>query len=182
MTNIGDTNINFLDLRNKWSQSNFLKVDGTSGTGPGLTNISLSSFRDALFTDETNVPESGSISIKDHFRNKIFGSGDAEGSNNSFTTSDFNFNDDFSGEADRLYPVAETELTEDPPDSTSSSKYARLLHSNVSYSYPSILLCPQAGDPTIGTEDDATVWIKMKLNFMKIQQISLIQKKDRELY
>ena len=77
---------------------------------------------------------------------------------------DFNFNDDFSGEADRLYPVAETELTEDPPDSTSSSKYARLLHSNVSYSYPSILLCPQAGDPTIGTEDDATVWIKMKLN------------------
>ena len=182
MVTIGPNNISIKGLRDKWSQSNFLKVDGTSGTGPGLTNISLSSFRDALFTDETNVPESGSISIKDHFRNKIFGSGDAEGSNNSFTTSDFNFNDDFSGEADRLYPVAETELTEDPPDSTSSSKYARLLHSNVSYSYPSILLCPQAGDPTIGTEDDATVWIKMKLNSPYHFQIGIIHKQGESTW
>ena len=63
MVTIGPNNISIKGLRDKWAQSNFLKVDGTSGTGPGLTNISLSSFRDALFTDETNVPESGSISI-----------------------------------------------------------------------------------------------------------------------
>ena len=162
MTNIGNTDISFLTLRNLWSQSDpaFLKSDGSSATDPGTTNISLSEFRGALFTDGTYVPTgSAEISIGTHFADNIFGE-----SNNSFTTSDFNFNDDFSGEADRLYPVDESELNDYSPDSTPSSKHARLFHSNVSYWYPSILLCPQAGDPTIGTEDDATVWIKMKLN------------------
>ena len=143
--------ISILDLRNKWSLVNFLKSDGSSGSGPGTTNISLSDFRGASFTDGTYVPTGNSeISIDTHFKDKTFG-----GSNNSFTEPDFNFNDDFSGEADRLYPVSsESSSTR---QTSSEHKFARLFHSNVNYWYPSILLCPQAGDPTIGTEDDATV-------------------------
>lgn len=180
MTNIGNTDISFLTLRNLWNQSDpaFLKSDGSSATDPGTTNISLSEFRGALFTDGTYVPTgSAEISIGTHFADNIFG-----GSNNSFTTSDFNFNDDFSGEADRLYPVDESELNDNSPDSTPSSKHARLFHSNVSYSYPSILLCPQAGDPTIGTEDDATVWIKMKLNSSYRYQIGIIHKQGESTW
>lgn len=157
MVTIGPNNISIKGLRDKWAQSNFLKVDGTSGTDPGLTNISLSSFRDALFTDETNVPESGSISIKDHFRNKVFGS-----SSKTFVTSDFNFNDTFSGEPDRLYTVSSE--SSNASGTNSEYKFAKLFHNNVSYNYPSILLCPQSGDPAIGIKDDAEVWIKMDLN------------------
>ena len=42
MTDISDTNISFSVLRQRWSESSFLKADGTNGTDPGLTNISLS--------------------------------------------------------------------------------------------------------------------------------------------
>ena len=55
-------------------------------------------------------------------------------------------------------------------------KFARLFHSNVTYYYPSILLCPQNGDPTIGTEDDAEVWVKMDLNSPFHFQIGIIHK------
>jgi hypothetical protein len=157
MTNIGDQNISFSLLRTRWSESSFLKADGTNGTDPGSTNISLSEFRGALFTDGESVPNSGQISINTHFKNNIFGS-----ANNSFVTGDFNFNDDFSGEPDRLYPVSSALSTK--RETSSEHKFARLFHSNVTYNYPSILLCPQSGDPTIETEDDAEVWIKMKLN------------------
>ena len=147
MSTIGQTNIKFSDLRN------FL------GQTEGTINISLSEFRGVSFTDGSSVPTGNSeISIGTHFKGKTF-----EGSNNSFTTDDFNFNLNFSGEGggtDRLYPV----LTSNETTKVTSSKMAKLTHSSVNYWYPSILLCPQAGDPTIGTEDDATVWIKMKLN------------------
>ena len=59
---------------------------------------------------------------------------------------------------------------------------AKLTHSSVNYSYPSILLCPQAGDPTIGTEDDATVWIKMKLNSPYHFQIGIIHKQGESTW
>jgi hypothetical protein len=169
MTNIADTNIKFSVLRQRWSESGFLKVDGTNGTDPGSTNISLSEFRGALFTDGENVPNSGQISINTHFKNNVFGS-----SNNNFVTANFNFNDDFSGESDRLYPVSSASST--TAKTTSEHKFARLFHSNVTYAYPSILLCPQVGDPTIETEDDAEVWIKMKLNTPFHFQIGIIHK------
>ena len=92
MSTIGPNNINILNLRNLWSQTDppFL-----NGSDPGTTNISLSEFRGASFTDGSSVPTGNSeISIGTHFRNKIFG----EESNNSFTTGDFNFNLNFSGE------------------------------------------------------------------------------------
>tara|TARA_B100001287_G_scaffold276460_1_gene287351 strand:+ start:1460 stop:3433 length:1974 start_codon:yes stop_codon:yes gene_type:complete len=152
MAGIGSTNISFSGLRTAWGNTSY-----AGGSDPGSTNISLSEFRNAILTDGTSIPASGEISIKDDFRNKTFGS-----ANNTFVTSDFNFNDDFSGEPDRLYPVSSATST--TRQTSSEHKFARLFHSNVSYYYPSILLCPRTGDPTIGTEDDAEVWIKMKLN------------------
>ena len=169
MTDISDTNISFSVLRQRWYESSFLKADGTNGTDPGLTNISLSEFRGALFTNGTNVPDNGEISINSHFKNNVFGS-----SNNNFVTADFNFNDDFSGESDRLYPVLSDSST--TAQTGSEHKIARLFHSNVTHAYPSILLCPQPGDPTIGTEDDAEVWMKMKLTTPFHFQIGIIHK------
>ena len=169
MTDISDTNISFSVLRQRWYESSFLKADGTNGTDPGLTNILLSEFRGALFTNGTNVPDNGEISINSHFKNNVFGS-----SNNNFVTADFNFNDDFSGEVDRLYPVLSASST--TAQTGSEHKFARLFHLNVTHAYPSILLCPQPGDPTIGTEDDAEVWIKMKLTTPFHFQIGIIHK------
>jgi len=170
MTDISDTNISFSVLRQRWSESSFLKADGTNGTDPGLTNISLSEFRGALFTNGTNVPDNGEISINSHFKNNVFGS-----SNNNFVTADFNFNDNFSGEPDRLYPVSSDSST--TAQTGSEHKFARLFHSNVTYGYSSMLLCPQPGDPTIGTEDDAEVWIKLNLSGLTYGfQIGIIHK------
>ena len=174
MSTIGTSNIQFSDLRTFWSQTEPAFLNGSD---PGTTNIALSEFRGASFTDGSSVPIGNSeISIDTHFKGKTFG----EESNNSFTTGDFNFNDDFSGEADRLYPVSsESSSTR---QTATEHKFARLFHSNVNYSYPSILLCPQAGDPTLGTEDDATVWIKMKLNSTYHYQIGIIHKQGESTW
>lgn len=157
MTDIGDQNISFSLLRTRWSESSFLKSDGTNGTDPGSTNISLSEFRGALFTNGESVPNNGEISINSHFKNNVFGS-----ANNSFVTGDFNFSYDFSGENDRLFPVSSS--SSKTAETSSEHKFARLFHNNVTHNYPSILLCPQSGDPAIGTEDDAEVWIKLDPN------------------
>lgn len=175
MTNISDTNIKFSVLRQRWSESSFLKSDGTNGTDPGSTNISLSEFRGALFTDGESVPNSGQISINTHFKNNIFGS-----SNKSFVTGDFNFNDDFSGESDRLYPVSSASST--TAQTSSEYKFSRLFHSNVSHHYPSILLCPQTGDPTIETEDDAEVWIKVNIVSPFHSQIGIVHKQGHSTW
>ena len=161
MTDIGNQNISFSLLRARWSESNFLKSDNTNATDPGNggnNNISLSEFRGALFTNSSNVPTSTSaqISINTHFVNNIFGSG-----NKSFVTNDFNFDYSFSGESDRLHPLSS--LSSNAAQTTGESKISRLIHSNVSHNYPSMLLCPQTDDPTIDTEDNAEVWIKLDL-------------------
>ena len=165
---IGTQNISILGLRTKWGN-----VGYPGGSDPGSENISLSEFRGATFSSGSPVPSgSNPISINDHFKGKTFGSS-SEG--NVYSTSDFNFNDDFSGEGgitDRLYPV----LSPTSSTSTSSSKYARLFNTNVDYSYPCILLCPQSGDPTIETTDDAEVWIKMQLNSPYHYQVGIIHK------
>lgn len=167
MAGVGSSNISFSGLRSSWGN-----VSYAGGSDPGSTNISLSEFRNAILTDGTSIPASGEISIKDDFKDKIFGY-----ENNTFVTSDFNFNDDFSGEADRLYPVSSATST--TRQTTSEHKFARLFHINVSYYYPSILLCPQTGDPTIGIEDDAEVWIKMELNAPRHFQIGIVHKQGQ---
>ena len=59
-SSVGTSNITFLGLRNNWNEVSF-----SGGSDPGTTNISLSEFRNATFTDGTTVPSTGEISIKD---------------------------------------------------------------------------------------------------------------------
>lgn len=167
MEDIGSSNISFSGLRTAWGNVSYV-----GGSDPGSSNISLSEFRNAALTDGTSIPASGEISIKDDFKDKTFGS-----ANNTFVTGDFNFNDDFSGEPDRLYPVSSATST--IRETSSEHKFARLFHSNVTYSYPSILLCPQAGDPTIGTEDSAELWIKVNIVSPFNFQIGIIHKQGQ---
>ena len=65
---INTSNISFTHLRTKWSNAGF-----SGGSDPGTSNISLSEFRGATFTNGTTVPSSGEISIKDDFKGKTFG-------------------------------------------------------------------------------------------------------------
>ena len=170
MANIGSSSISFSGLRTAWGNSSYL-----GGSDPGSSNISISEFRGAEFTDGSSVPDSGQISIDSNFKGKTFGS-----SSNSFVTNDFNFNDDFSGESDRLYPVSSASST--TAQTSSENKFARLFHSKVTYDYPSILLCPQSGDPSIKTEDNAEVWIKLELSNVFHFQIGIIHKQGQSTW
>ena len=177
MAGIGSSSISFKGLKAAYVAGGGTGADGNSSLSDGKTNteISLSFFRNAGLTDGTSIPGSGDISINDDFKGKTFGS-----SSNSFVTNDFNFNDDFSGESDRLYPVSSASST--TAQTSSEHKFARLFHSNVTYDYPSILLCPQSGDPTIGTEDDAEVWIKQELSTVFHFQIGIIHKQGQSAW
>lgn len=170
MADIGSSNISFSGLKSSYVSKGQTNSSENSKLRDGRTNtsISLSFFRDAKFNNLTSVPSgSSSISINSHFKGKTF-------KDHTYTTSDFNFNDDFSGESDRLYPISSASST--TAQTSSEHKFAGLFHSNVSHSYPSILLCPQAGDPTIGTEDDAQVWIKVNIVYPFHSQIGIVHK------
>ena len=165
MAGVGSSSISFSGLRTAWGNTNY-----AGGSDPGSSNISLSEFRNAIFTDGTSVPASGKISINDHIKGKTF-----DEPSNTYTTGDFNFHINFSGENDRLYPVSSSSTT----SSTTSSKIARLFHQSVSYHYPSILMCPQSGNPEIGLKDSAEVCIKMELNAPRHFQIGIVHKQGQ---
>ena len=172
MASIGTQNISFSGLKAAYVAGGGSTANNNLKDGETDTEVKLSYFYSSEFTDDSNIGAQGIISVSD-FKNKTFGSSGSE--RNIYSTSDFNFNDDFSGEGgntDRLYPV----LSPTSSTSTSSSKYARLFNTNVDYSYPCILLCPQSGDPTIETTDDAEVWIKMQLNSPYHYQVGIIHK------
>ena len=177
MAEISSSNISFSGLKAAYVAGGGTGADSDSKLRDNKTNtsISLSFFRNAALTDGNNIPGSGEISINDDFKGKIFGS-----PSKTFVTANFNFNDDFSGEGDRLYPVANASSS--TRKTSSEHKFARLFHSNVSYDYPSILLCPQAGDPTIRTEDNAEVWIKMNIASPYHFQIGIIHKQGQSTW
>jgi hypothetical protein len=64
---VPNSNISFLGMRNKWSE-----IDFSGGSDPGTTDIKISEFRGATFTDGTNIPTTGSISINTHLKSKTF--------------------------------------------------------------------------------------------------------------
>ena len=68
MADISSSNISFTSLRTAWGNASY-----TGGSDPGSTNISLSDFRNAKFTDGTSVPGSGEISMSIIFKDKKFG-------------------------------------------------------------------------------------------------------------
>ena len=65
----GSSSISFSGLRTAWGNASY-----AGGSDPGASNISLSEFRNATFTDGSSVPSSGEISINDDLANKTFGS------------------------------------------------------------------------------------------------------------
>jgi len=172
MAGIGSSNISFSALKSAYVAGGDTSASGNSSLKDGKTNteISLSFFRNALLTDGGVIPASGQISINTNFKSKTFGE-----PSNTYTTGDFNFHTDFSGESDRLYPVSPDSLT----SAVTSSKIARLFHSNVSYYYPSILMCPQSGNPEIRLKDSAEVCIKMELNAPRHFQVGIVHKQGQ---
>ena len=173
MAGIGSSNISFSALKAAYVAGGDTSASGNSSLKDNKTNtaISLSFFRSALLTDGGVIPASGQISINTNFKGKTFGE-----PSNTYTTGDFNFHKNFSGESDRLYPVLSATST----GVETSSKIARLFHSNVSYHYPSILMCPQSGNPEIGLKDSAEVCIKMKLNAPRHFQVGIIHKQGQD--
>ena len=166
---VWSTNISFSSLKSAYALGDDTSADKDSNLRDGKSNtaISLSFFRNSRLTDNTSIPSgSNSISIN-NFKDKTFG---VPGS--TFTTGNFNFHINFTGENDRLYPVSSASSYY----STTSSKIARLFHSSVSYYYPSILLCPNSGDPEIGLRDNAEVWIKLELNTPRHFQVGIVHK------
>ena len=74
---VGTSNISFSGMRTAWGT-----VTYNGGSDPGNsdgTNISLSGFRGAQFTNSTSIPSSGSISIDTNFKGKTFKSASSGG-------------------------------------------------------------------------------------------------------
>tara|TARA_B100000949_G_C14158049_1_gene397811 strand:+ start:69 stop:875 length:807 start_codon:yes stop_codon:yes gene_type:complete len=74
---IGTSHISFSGLRSAWGDTSpaYVGVGVDPGSGSN-SNISLSEFRGATFTDDTSVPSDSDeeISIEDDFKDKTFGS------------------------------------------------------------------------------------------------------------
>ena len=92
MAGVGSSSISFSGLRTAWGNSSYL-----GGSDPGSSNISISEFRGqnlqmGLIPDLVRYQLILILKVK-HLVHQV-----------SFVTNDFNFNDDFSGESDRLYP------------------------------------------------------------------------------
>ena len=71
---VGSSNISFSGLRESWGTESYV---GGSDPGSGSnSNISLSEFRGATFTNDTSVPDDSDeeISIEDDFQGRTFGS------------------------------------------------------------------------------------------------------------
>ena len=66
---VATSSISFSDMATAWGTVSY---SGLSNPAPDGTNISLSEFRGALFTNGTSVPASGSISIGTNFKGKTF--------------------------------------------------------------------------------------------------------------
>ena len=66
---VGSTDISFSGLRSAWGNTSY-----SGGSDPGSSNIQLSEFRNATFTDSSSVPGYGEISINDDFKGKTFAS------------------------------------------------------------------------------------------------------------
>jgi len=75
MADVGTSDISFSGLRTAYNSGNQDDADDDSGLNAGNANTSLSQFRTANFTDGSSVPDgSNTISIKDDFQGKTFGS------------------------------------------------------------------------------------------------------------
>ena len=156
MGNINSTNISFSDLKDAWENAEYY-----GGSNPG-TDISLSEFRGAIFTDGTSIPSSGEISISD-FKGKTFDSG-------RITTDKFRAYSDWSSHSNSLQGVTGSSTY---TGSTVNNKRISLNNTgqSSSYPYPILLLSPSGNSsdtPGIIVDrsnsdvvDEATVWFRV---------------------
>lgn len=151
--------VSFSDMRNQWS-----KIGFSGGSDPGTTDIRLSEFRGAEFTDGTNIPTTGSISINTHLKSKTF-----KTIINKFETGDFRAYSDWSAHSSLIGTTGSSTFT----GSTTSNKRVQLngTGQSKSYPYPILLLSPYSSSsytPGIIVDrtnsnviDEATVWFRV---------------------
>ena len=125
---LGNNNLKFSDLRDSWSVG-VPKFIG--GSDPGLTNIRLSNFRGARFRDDTEIPNTGSISVKTHFQSKTFGAV-------KFKTEDFKAYNEWSAHTSLIGTTGSSTFT----GSTTANKRVQLITTGQSGgpAYPILLL------------------------------------------
>lgn len=162
MAGVGSTNISFNSLRTAWGNASY-----AGGSDPGSTNISLSEFRGATFTDGTSVPSSGEISINDDFKDKTFGS---SSTSIVYNTGSFRVYDNWSAYSTKLKGTTGSSLF---TGSTTANKRIKLYTGqSASYPYPIILLTPNATNSSTSpglivdrtnsnAVDEATVWFRV---------------------
>lgn len=156
MSNINSNNISFSDLKEAWENSEY-----SGGSNPG-TDISLSEFRGATFTDGTIIPSTGEISISD-FKDKTFDSG-------GITTDQFRAYSYWSSHSNSLQGLTGSSTY---TGSTVNNKRIGLNNTgqSSSYPYPILLLSPSGNSsdtPGIIVDrsnsdvvDEATVWFRV---------------------
>lgn len=158
MAGVGSSNISFSGLRTAWGNASYI-----GGSDPGSSNISLSEFRNAIFTNGTSIPGSGEISINDDFKDKTFGS-------KIITTDKFRAYTDWSAHSNSLKGESGSSTY---TGSTTANKRVRLYNTgqSSSYPYPILLLSPSTNSsdtPGIIVDrsnsnvvDEATVWFRV---------------------
>lgn len=166
MADIGSSNISFSSLKAAYVAGGGTGADDNSSLRDGKTNtdISLSFFRNAGFTNGTSVPSgSDEISINDDFKDKTFGS-------KIITTDQFRAYTDWSAHSNSLKGEAGSSTY---TGSTTANKRVRLYNTgqSSSYPYPILLLNPSTNSsdtPGIIVDrtnsnvvDEATVWFRV---------------------
>ena len=159
-TAVNNVNIKFSDLRTKRGNESF-----TGGTVLGSNNISLSEFRGTKFKDNSVVPESGSISINTHFKDKTF--------SREHTTDSFRAFDTWSSYSSKLKGTGSSSDSFWSGSNTSNISI-KLSSSNAGEPYSSLILVPgnQSEADTnkfmivdrsdANAVDEAEVWFKVK--------------------
>lgn len=164
MAGVGTEDISFSSLRTAWGNASY-----TGGSDPGATNISLSEFYGATFTDGTSAPASGEISISD-FSGKTFGS-QASG-NVTYESGDFRgYTTQWSTLTSYLKGInASTTAQTYTGSSDITGKTIQLL-SGQGAVYSTILLSPNSSTETPGmvvdrtdssAMNEATIWFKLR--------------------
>ena len=164
MAGVGTTNISFSGLRTAWGNASY-----AGGSDPGATDISLSEFHGATFTDGNSAPTSGEISISD-FSGKTFGT-PASG-NVIYESGDFRgYTTEWSTHPTYLKGINASTTAQTYTGSTDITGKTIQLLVNQGTVYSSILLSPNSSTETPGmvvdrTEsspmDEATIWFYIR--------------------
>lgn len=178
MAGVGSGDISFSSLRTAWGNASYV-----GGSDPGTTNISLSEFRGATFTDGTSVPSSGEISIDDDFKDKTFGSST---SSIVYNTGSFRVYDNWSAYSAKLKGTTGSSTF---TGSTTANKRIQLYSGqSSSFPYSIILLTPNATNSSTppgiivdrtdpNAVDEVTVWFKVIAhNTYRLVQFGIIAK------